>query len=40
MYVEKIIVPFVNAKRKQLNLNADHKALEIVDKFKISIQPL
>ena len=26
-YVEKIIVPFVNAKRKQLNLDADHKAL-------------
>ena len=33
-YAEKIIALFVNAKRKQLNLNADHKALAIVDKFK------
>ena len=33
-YIEKIIVPFMNSKRKQLKLNADHRALAIVDKFK------
>ena len=39
-YVEKIIVPFVNSKRKQLRLNADHRALAIVDKFKGQCTPL
>ena len=33
-YIEKIIASFVNSKRKQLKLNADHRALAIVDKFK------
>ena len=33
-YIKKIIVPFVNSKRKQLSLNGDHRALAIVDRFK------
>ena len=39
-YIEKIIVPFVNSKRKQLKLNTDHRALAIVDKFKGQCTPL
>jgi len=38
--LKKIIVPFVNSKRKQLRLNADYRALAIVDKFKGQCTPL
>ena len=33
-HIEKIIVPYVNAKRDELRLNKDHKALLIFDVFK------
>ena len=34
MYIEKIIVPFVKEKRRQLHLEDDHPALVIFDVFK------
>ena len=34
MYIAEIIVPFVNRKRKNLDLNNDHPALAIFDHFK------
>ena len=34
MYIVEIIVPFVNRKREDLDLNNDHPALVIFDHFK------
>jgi len=34
MYIAGIIVPFVNHKREDLDLNNDHPALAIFDHFK------
>ena len=33
MYIEKILLPYVNRKREELKLKPDHPALVIFDKF-------
>ena len=38
-YIEKIIVPFVNQKRTELNLPMSHSALAIFDCFKGQTTP-
>ena len=34
MYIAEIIVPFVNCKHEDLDLNSDHPALAIFDHFR------